>query len=144
MFPIVLFTLKKKSDGKVFLTKMVFEGRGTTQQKKVRFFWRIFLPVGPDNRFKVFRRKTYLSRRDRLENLPGIPSLPFSAFFCPFFFFLKKAMKKDEKGWDRKGLWDRLGYQVRKNTIKPSFSSGIRRRDTRILSTDKDNTIKKK
>ncbi len=34
MFPIVLFTLKKKSDGKVFLTKMVFEGRGTTQQKK--------------------------------------------------------------------------------------------------------------
>ena len=90
MFPIVLFTLKKKSDGKVFLTKMVFEGRGTTQQKKVRFFWRIFLPVGPDNRFKVFRRKTYLSRRDRLENLPGIPSLPFSAFFCPFFFLKKK------------------------------------------------------
>jgi len=31
-----------------------------------------------------------------------------------------------------------------KNTIKPSFSSGIRRRDTRILSTDKEYTIKKK
>ena len=76
---------------KVFLTKIVFEGRGTTQQKKVRFFWR----KGHDNRFKVFRRKTYLSRRDRLENLPGIPSLPFSAFF-------------EEKGWKR---MKRKGYQ---------------------------------
>jgi len=32
------------------------------------------------------------------ENLPGIPSQPFSSFFCPFFFLKKKAMKKDEKG----------------------------------------------
>jgi len=29
------------------------------------------------------------------ENLPGIPSLPFSSFFC---LFLRKRQKKDEKG----------------------------------------------
>jgi len=52
----------------------------------------VSLPVGPDNRLGFPK-----------ENLPGIPSLPFSAFFCPFFFKKKKAMKKDEKGWDRKG-----------------------------------------
>jgi len=57
----------------------------------------------------------------------------------PYFLLENLPVRRD-----RKGLLDRLGYQVRKNTIKPSFSSGIRRRDTRILSTDKDNTIKKK
>jgi len=44
----------------------------------------VSLPVGPDNRLGFPK-----------ENLPGIPSLPFSAFFCPFFFFKKKS---DEKG----------------------------------------------
>ncbi len=45
-------------------SKMVFEGRATTQGF-------------PE------------------ENLPGIPSLPFSAFFC---LFRRKRMKKAEKG----------------------------------------------
>ena len=45
--PIAFFK-KKKRAGKVFLTKMVFEGRGTTQQKKLykkrfSFFVTLFL-----------------------------------------------------------------------------------------------------
>ncbi len=77
--------------GSLFLSNMDRKG-GPRQQvsifcfKKVRFFckaWtgRIFLPVGPDNRFKVFQRKT------------GIPSCP--CLFHPF------SSKKDEKGWKR-------------------------------------------
>ena len=58
----------------------------------VCFFWRIFLPVGPDNRFKVFQRKTYLV------SLLTCPVLFVSSFcqtiiICLLLFYYVKQHK---------------------------------------------------
>ena len=66
----------------------------------------VSLPYGPDNRLGFPK-----------ENLPGIPSLPFSAFFCLFLPFSKK---KDEKGWKRMKK-DGIGRDTRKPSLYPLF-----------------------
>jgi len=58
---------------------------------------------------------TMIVRKTYLVSLPCL-FLPFSALF---FFFKKKAMKKDEKGWKRMKK-DGTG----RDTRKPSFSLG--------------------
>jgi hypothetical protein len=56
------------------------------------------------------------------ENLPGIPSLPFSAFFC---LFRRKRMKKDEKGWDRKGYKKTFLVSLSRSFYKNTYKNKV-------------------